>query len=120
MANANRDKGHRFERLVVNNLKEIGFEFAKTSRAESKTMDDSGIDIVNVPMNIQTKAGYEKNRPNFLILKQKTTTKLKENYPPENPVHNYPYVLIHKTKGNDITVTIDYEYYLWLLSNQQK
>jgi hypothetical protein len=119
MANANRDKGHRFERKVVNDLKDVGFDYAKTTRAESKTLDDSGIDIANVPFNIQAKSGYEKNRPNFITLRNKCILKLKENYPPENPVHENPFVLIHKTKGADITVTIDYEYFLHLISKNR-
>ena len=36
--NANRDKGHRFERRIINELKEQGFE-AVSSRSESKSME---------------------------------------------------------------------------------
>ena len=53
--NANRDKGLRFERRIINELKEMGYD-AVSSRAESKSMDDKGVDIIsNFPFYIQCK-----------------------------------------------------------------
>lgn len=50
-----RQRGHQYERDVVNELKDMGFT-AKTSRAQSKNRDDLGVDIVtNAPFNIQCK-----------------------------------------------------------------
>lgn len=62
-AKNNRNKGHKYERDIVNDLKELGFE-AVTSRAESRNADNRGIDIVtNFPLNIQAKVSI--NQPNF-------------------------------------------------------
>jgi hypothetical protein len=47
MANANRDKGLRFEWKTALNFRLAGYKEAATTRAESKSMDDAGIDITN-------------------------------------------------------------------------
>ena len=55
IVNKNRDKGHRFELKIINELKQMGFE-AVSSRSESKNLDAKGVDIVsNFPMFIQCK-----------------------------------------------------------------
>jgi hypothetical protein len=51
----NRQKGHDWEREVVNKLKELGFKDAMSSRAGDRFQDSRGIDILNVPINIQCK-----------------------------------------------------------------
>lgn len=51
-----RTKGHAFERDMVNTLKEYWPE-ACTSRAESKNLDDKGVDICyTAPFSFQCKA----------------------------------------------------------------
>lgn len=45
MANRNRSAGHNYERKIAKELKELGFEGIVTSRAESRNMDNSGVDI---------------------------------------------------------------------------
>ena len=57
MANTNRTKGHDAERLYVNRFKEIGYEHCVTSRYGSRLHDDAAIDLINVPINVQIKAG---------------------------------------------------------------
>jgi hypothetical protein len=49
MSSRNRTAGHNFERQIVQELKILGFPEAVTSRAESKNMDDKGVDICNTP-----------------------------------------------------------------------
>jgi hypothetical protein len=65
MANRNRTAGNNFERLVVNELKEQGFEDVVTSRAESRNMDNRGVDIFgnSLPIYVQCKCSksYPKN-----------------------------------------------------------
>lgn len=59
----NRFAGHQLERDIVLILHECGFPHASTARAESKSRDDSKIDIMNkdeevngrLPYNIQAK-----------------------------------------------------------------
>jgi hypothetical protein len=53
--NRNRDKGHRFEREVMNLFKDLGYP-CTTSRYSSKEKDDSGIDLCGIdPWHIQCK-----------------------------------------------------------------
>jgi len=47
MSNRNRDAGHSFERACVKRFKEIGFEFAASSRAVNRSRDAQKIDIAN-------------------------------------------------------------------------
>ena len=52
-----RIKGHTFERGIVNWFKQLGWEKAVTSRAESKSKDDQKIDLCFTdPFNVQCKA----------------------------------------------------------------
>ena len=58
----NRTAGNSYERLIVNELKELGFTGVVTSRAESRNMDAKKVDVFSVegtntplPVNIQTK-----------------------------------------------------------------
>jgi len=55
--NRNRTAGHNFERAIVNELKELGHEDVVTSRAESRNMDNAGVDIFGkeFPFYIQCK-----------------------------------------------------------------
>jgi len=70
MSNPNRDRGHKFEREIVNTLKEMGYE-AVSSRQESRSMDARGIDIVSdYPYLIQAKSMV--NQPNFHALLTET------------------------------------------------
>ena len=55
-----RRKGHRAELEWVHILRDLGWENARSSREESNYLDACGIDIVNVPINIQVKAGAQK------------------------------------------------------------
>lgn len=59
MANRNRDAGHNFEREIVNELKKLGFESMVTARAESRNMDNGGVDVFDsegiFPYYIQAK-----------------------------------------------------------------
>lgn len=47
-SNRNRVAGHNLERLIVKELKELGYD-AVTARAESRNMDNRGIDIFSPP-----------------------------------------------------------------------
>lgn len=59
----NRSAGHDFERRVAEILRAVGFPYVVTSRSESKSRDDKGIDLMNkeegvhgrLPYNIQCK-----------------------------------------------------------------
>jgi Holliday junction resolvase len=81
MANRNRNAGNGFERTIVKELKSMGYDVV-TSRAESKNMDDKGVDILgNIPYFIQCK--NSKTNPNYV--------QLLEDMPKEKPG-----IIIHK------------------------
>ena len=54
----NKQRGNAYEVLISNELKELGFP-NKTARAESKSLDDQKIDLVdmtgNMPFHVQIK-----------------------------------------------------------------
>jgi hypothetical protein len=52
-----KNKGSSFERKLMNLFISLGWEKCKTARNESKTTDDSGVDLCNThPFQIQAKA----------------------------------------------------------------
>lgn len=61
MANRNRTAGHNWEREVRNDLKELGWKDAETSRYASRKMDDLKVDLINTePFYIQCKVSNKK------------------------------------------------------------
>jgi hypothetical protein len=107
MSNRNRNKGHDLERAIAKVLRKIGFLKCKTSRQASKLLDDCGVDIAFVPLLIQAKAGYSKKKPNYYKLEEETREKLKDNYPEDSVLHDYPFVLVHKPDR------VNYDNCLW-------
>lgn len=94
-----RNKGNNFERDLVHLFKELGFEHCKTSRYASRILDDSKVDLANIPLNVQAKMGYWDNRPKFDIIFKEMSAHLDSNFPPGNPQRDYPKVLLHKLDG---------------------
>lgn len=43
----NRNRGHNYERLIAEELRELGFPGVVTSRSESKSMDDKKVDLID-------------------------------------------------------------------------
>lgn len=69
MANRNRDYGNGYERVIVNELKCLGYDVV-TARAESRNMDNKKVDVFsplgcenNLPYYIQCKATI--NKPDY-------------------------------------------------------
>jgi len=96
-----RAKGHAYERQIINRLKELGYE-AVSSRAESKNMDDKGVDIIdNTDFYIQCKA-VEKLKPSLHdILKRMPTEKIP--------------VVFHKRNNKGTIVALSLEHFEHLL-----
>jgi len=115
----NRTKGHNLEREIARMFRdELGFKFAKTARFASRALDNCKVDIAGIPFLIQTKAGYKTNRPKPEEIFQEMEDLLKENFPKEDPVHQYPKVLIHKItdrKKYHNFVTMPYNDFKYLL-----
>lgn len=116
MANKNRDKGHRYERWWVQQLKKLGFGKAMTARQGSRIADDSGIDIINVPYNIQAKAGYPKGL-NYKDIFDKIDEAKVENFMTNDPIQDYPTVIAHKKsrKKNEHYVVMKVEDFISLI-----
>jgi hypothetical protein len=54
---SSRVKGHAFERSMAEHFRNLGYTKCRTSRYESKMLDDMDIDLTNTkPFNIQCKA----------------------------------------------------------------
>lgn len=54
---SSRIKGHAFERAMAEHFRLLGYSNCRTSRYESKMLDDQDIDLTNTkPFNIQCKA----------------------------------------------------------------
>lgn len=119
-----RTKGHNFERDIAKMFRdELGFKFAKTSRFASRILDNCKVDIAGVPYLVQTKSGYEKVRPKPEEIFQEMEDLLKENFPENDPVHQYPKMLIHKItdrKKYHNFVTMPFNDFKYLLLNQEK
>ena len=100
MGRNNRTAGNSYERKIVNELKELGFTDAVTTRSESRNMDNRGVDIMgdNLPIYIQCK--NSQNTPNIHDL---LTSKL---LPKSKPV-----VIFHKkTKKASKNFVVQGEY----------
>ena len=90
----NRNSGHNLERRLANKFKELGYTFCKTSRQASRLLDDSKVDLAFIPYNVQAKKGYLKGL-NYTAIFDQVNIALKENFPPDDAVHNNPTVIIH-------------------------
>jgi hypothetical protein len=94
-----KQRGNRYERIVVKYIKELFGYDAKTCRAESKTLDDAGIDICNVPLNIQCKYGKQRGiNYNNLI----------RNIKLKNKDRDFPTIIFHakdrKLESNELVI----------------
>jgi hypothetical protein len=107
-----REKGKRFERKIVKDLKAIGYTKAATSRAASRLLDSSKVDISNVPYYIQCKNGYEKGI-NYMTLLQSMKELTGKNFE-----EVYPMIVLHKrgTKYAETLAVMPYEDLLLLLA----
>lgn len=89
MKNTNRTKGHTAERLYATIFKEL-FPECQTSRYASRMLDDAGVDLANIPLLVQIKAGIHKGMKPEEVLKN-----IKDKLPKELK----PKVLIHHKQG---------------------
>ena len=95
MANTNRTKGHDAERLYSSAFKALGFTHCITSRYGSRVHDDAGIDLINIPLNVQIKAGAQRGMNVSNVLSD-IKTAIAKLFPPDAPEHNRPTIVIHR------------------------
>ena len=117
-----RTKGIRYELDVIKFFKRLGYENAMSTRASSRLLDNCKIDINFLPFLIQAKSGYEKNRPNYLALREECHALIKKFFPKKEAKEllKKPYLLFHRTKGNKQTVTMTVDFFEELLLHYPK
>lgn len=91
----NKSKGSSAERLYAKFFREQGFKFCVTSRFGSKLHDKAKIDLLNVPFNVQIKAGKQKGISYSKILSE-IAEAIKVAFPPTSVEHTLPNIVIHK------------------------
>jgi len=52
MGNRNRTAGIRAEQRIAKELRDLGFDGVVTTRAESKNLDDKGVDLMQLPTSL--------------------------------------------------------------------
>ena len=95
MANTNRTKGHDAERLYANEFKKLGYDKCVTSRYGSRMHDDAGVDLINLPINAQIKAGYDRGI-NYSSVLRNMHDRLRELFPASSKEFEYPSIVIHR------------------------
>lgn len=95
MANKNRRKGHDAEREVVKMFQDLGYKYCVTARYGSRQHDDCGIDVINIPFNVQVKAGYSRGL-NYSKVLRDIAERIGESFPKYSPEHTQPTVIIHR------------------------
>lgn len=91
----NKRKGSNAERLYAKLFKELGFSHCVTSRFGSRQHDDAGIDLINVPFNVQIKAGKQRGMNTSAVLSE-IKSRFPAFFPKTAPEHNLPLILIHR------------------------
>jgi len=98
MANTNRTKGHQAEREYRNEFKALGYTHCQTSRYASRLHDDCKVDLVNLPFNVQIKAGKQRGMNPSKVLSDMEEA-LKEGFPADAHEQSKIKILIHKKDG---------------------
>jgi len=91
----NRNKGHNAERYYVKEFKEMGFDKCLTARYGSRVHDDAGIDLINLPLNVQIKAGKQRGMNPSAVLNE-IIERIPTFFLDNDPVHDNINIVIHK------------------------
>lgn len=91
----NKALGFDAERLYMAEFRDnLDSPFCKTTRNTSRMLDACKVDLNFLPVLIQIKAGIQKGLRATNVLKEMEIS-LSENYPPSDPIHQMPKLLIH-------------------------
>jgi Holliday junction resolvase len=73
----NKQRGNNFERKIVKDLKDLGFQGCCTSRSESKSTDDNKIDIIDknkqLPFDMQIQTKKTSSTPSYFNIREQST-----------------------------------------------
>lgn len=95
IARNNKRKGSVAERKYRNRFKEeTRFDKVRTTRQASRILDDCGIDLAFLPLNVQIKRGKQRGL-NASKEIDYIAERMKEILPPDYPNQNYPTIVIH-------------------------
>ncbi len=106
-----RNKGHAFELKIAKQLTDIGYQ-AVTSRSESRSLDNAGVDLVdNTPFYFQMKAVEALRDLNGILARMPTESALGTTKMP---------VVVHKKNNKPPLVTMTWEDFKKLALTQEK
>jgi len=89
---SNKRRGNDAERKYAKSFRDLGFERCKTSRSESRNLDNAKVDLTDIPFNVQIKAGFKKGI-NYSGLLKEVEDALSEAYPERLSL---PTMIIHE------------------------
>lgn len=98
LGQTNKRKGSVAERYYRTQFKQMGFSFCQTSRFASKLHDNAKIDLINIPFNLQIKAGIQSglNPGKELFMVESSINAM---FPPGHEVFKNPLLLVHYKQG---------------------
>lgn len=91
----NRRLGHNAETYYAKQFRDLGYEHCVTARYGSRLHDDAGIDLINIPFNVQIKAGKQRGLSFSDTLKY-IRDRIKLLFDSNSETNNYPNILIHR------------------------
>jgi hypothetical protein len=108
----NKSKGSHAERFYAKVFRELGYKFCITSRQGGRIYDNAGIDLMNIPYNVQIKAGIQRNMNPGKVLFN-IDNQIKALFPEESDVRKYPIILIHRPNPFSNNTDNDTVYYTY-------
>ena len=108
MANTNRTKGHNAERHYRTEFRNLGYSYCETSRYASRHHDDAKIDLINVPFNVQIKAGFQKGMNPSKVLREMSEA-IELAFPPDSTEHEKVNILIHRKQCKQGKARTEYD-----------
>lgn len=91
----NRQKGHHAERFYADVFRSLGYKHCITARLGGRIFDNAGIDIINIPFNIQIKAGKQSKLSAGKILLQ-MEGQINSLFPLKHEVRTFPLFVLHR------------------------
>lgn len=108
----NKHKGSHAERFYAKVFRDLGFDYCITSRQGGRIYDNAGIDLMNIPYNVQIKAGTQKNMSPGKVLFN-IDNQIKALFPEDSQIRKYPIILIHRPIPFSSDTSKDIVYYTY-------
>lgn len=86
--------GFTIEAIYEEIFKKLGFKDCKSTRKDAKLLDSCKVDLENLPVLIQIKAGIQETLNEAEVLRSMEQS-LKKNFHGTDNIHKMPKVLIH-------------------------